>query len=60
MVASSLVPLIQSITQGSVHTTPKHYQLPNGPFKVWERDVIQLPLCYGCKYVLVMICIFSQ
>ena len=43
-----------------VHTVPGHFKLPNGPFKVWQMDFIQLPLSHGYKYVLVMVCMFSQ
>ena len=40
------------------HTTAGHFKLPNGPFEVWQMDFIQLPLSHGCKYVLVMVCMF--
>ena len=39
---------------------PGHLNWPNGQFKVWQMDFIQLPSSHGYKYVLVMVCVFSH
>lgn len=45
------LPEIQ-LTQGKpVHTVSGHFQLPNGPFMVWQMDFMQLPMFHGYKYV---------
>lgn len=41
-----------------VLTAPGHFNLPNGPFEVWQIDFLQLSLYHRHWYVLVMICMF--
>lgn len=48
----------------TVHTTPKHFKLPNRSFKVWQMDFIHLTShphptpSHRYKSVLVIICVF--
>ena len=42
-----------------VCTAFRHFKLRNGPFEFWQMNFIQLPLCNGYKYVLVMVYIFT-
>lgn len=42
-----------------VHTVSGCFQLPNGPFMVWQMDFMQLPMFHGYKYVLVIVCTFT-
>ena len=42
-----------------VHTAPGHFNWPNGQFKFWQMNSIQLPSSHEYKYVLVMVCVFS-
>ena len=45
----------------SVCIAPRHFKLPNGPFKFWQIDFIQLsPSHGGYKYASVMVCMFSH
>ena len=43
-----------------VHTAPGHFNWPNGQFKFWQMDSIQLPSSHEYKYDLVMVCVFSH
>ena len=42
-----------------VHTVSEHFQLPNGPFMVWQMDFMQLPMFHGYNYVLFIVCTFT-
>ena len=54
-------PTCQKYNPGmTVCTVSRHVQLPNGPFKVWQMDFIQLPLSYGYKHISVMVCMLSH
>lgn len=44
----------------TVHTTPRHFKLPNGSFKVWQMDLIHLYPSHGYKYVSEKICVFPM
>ena len=44
-----------------VYTVSGRFQLPNGPFMVWQMDFMQLPMFHGYNYVLVLVivCTFT-
>lgn len=44
----------------TLHSTMGHFPLPTGPFEVWQLDFIQLPPSQGCKYILVIDCVYSH
>lgn len=51
---------LSSGTRKGVHTAPRHFELPNGTFEVWQMNFIQLSLSRGYKCVLVMVYTLSH
>ena len=53
-------PIYPKHNPGKLVCNSGQFKLPNGPLEVWQMDFIQFLPSRGCKYVLVMVCMFSH